>query len=175
MKFLFDYIPLILFFIVYRWQGIYAATSVLMLGYTLQIALLKLLGRPVTKTQWILCAAVLLFGGMTLLFRDDLFIKWKVSIVNWLFAFILLISQWIFKKNLIQQMLGKEIKLPERIWQRLNVAWAGFFASLGAVNLYIAYHFDQATWVNFKVFGVLGLTFIFAIGTAVYLAKHVKS
>jgi intracellular septation protein len=125
-------------------------------------------------------AVIVVFGGMTLLLRDDTFIKWKPTLVNWIFAVLLLGSQWVGRKPLIERMLNSQIDLPGPVWRRLNFSWGVFFLLMGALNVYVAFfyasHLDPQArtdiWVNFKVFGLLGLTLAFAIVQALFLARH---
>jgi len=122
--------------------------------------------------NWIFFALIAVFGGLTIFFHDDTFIKWKVTIINAFFAIALLISQYVFKKNIIKQFLSESLTLPEPIWIKLNIAWAVFFALCGALNLYVAFNFELDTWVNFKVFGLTGLTLAFAVGSIISLYKY---
>lgn len=172
MKQLFDFIPLLVFFALYKLYDIYVATGALMVVTVLQMAFIWFRHRKLEKTQWLTLLLILVFGGFTLLFHDDVFIKWKVTVINLLFAGALLISQWGFNKPLIKQMLGKELQLPDLIWRRVNLAWAGFFALCAALNTYIAFHLPQDVWVNFKVFGLLGMTLVFTLLTVFYLYRH---
>jgi intracellular septation protein len=119
-------------------------------------------------------ALLLVFGGMTLAFQDPVFIKWKPTLVNWLFTLAFILSPLFGGRFLIERMMGHAIKLPQVIWQKLNLAWSLFFALLGGLNLYVAYHYDEATWVNFKLFGLMGLTFAFIIAQSFYMARHIQ-
>ena len=112
------------------------------------------------------------FGGLTIFLQDDTFLKWKVTIVNLFFAVGLLVSQYVFKKNLIKQLMGEALELPDNIWNKLNLSWVGFFTFCGLLNVYIAFNFSQEVWVNFKVFGLMGMTFVFAIGSIMTLYKY---
>jgi intracellular septation protein len=117
---------------------------------------------------------ITVLGGATLIFHDDTFIKWKVSVVNWLFGIAFLGSQFIGKKPIIQRMMEASVELPQKIWTRLNLVWALFFISTGFLNLYVAYNYDLDTWVNFKMFGMLGLTFLFILAQALFIGRYVK-
>lgn len=172
MKQFLEFIPLVIFFAVYKMVDIYAATASLMVTTGLMLAYGYWKNRKVEKMQLITFIMVMFFGGLTLIMHDDLFIKWKVTVVYELFALALLVSQYWFKKPIIKQMLGKEIRLPDNIWNNLNIAWALFFALLGVVNIYIAFNLPQEVWVNFKVFGLLGITLVFTIISGVYLYKY---
>ena len=175
MKQFFDFIPLLVFFAVYKFYDIYTATAALMVVTVLQIAITWFTLRKLEKMHLITLAMVLVFGGFTLFFHDDAFIKWKVTVINLLFSAALLVSQFVLKKPLITQMLGKEMQLPDAIWSRVNLAWAGFFAVAAATNTYIAFHLPQEVWVNFKVFGLLGMTLLFTVATVFYLYRHLPA
>ena len=175
MKQFFDFIPLLVFFAVYKFYDIYTATAALMVVTVLQIAITWFTLRKLEKMHLITLAMVLVFGGFTLFFHDDAFIKWKVTVINLLFSAALLVSQFVLKKPLIKQMLGKEMQLPDAIWSRVNLAWAGFFAVAATTNTYIAFHLPQEVWVNFKVFGLLGMTLLFTVATVFYLYRHLPA
>ena len=175
MKQFLEFIPLIVFFAVYKMYDIYAATAALMVVTVLQIAITWFTLRKLEKMHLITLGMVLVFGGFTLFFHDDAFIKWKVTVINLLFSAALLVSQFVLKKPLIKQMLGKEMQLPDAIWSRVNLAWAGFFAVAAATNTYIAFHLPQEVWVNFKVFGLLGMTLLFTVATVFYLYRHLPA
>ena len=175
MKQFFDFIPLLVFFAVYKFYDIYTATAALMVVTVLQIAITWFTLRKLEKMHLITLAMVLVFSGFTLFFHDDAFIKWKVTVINLLFSAALLVSQFVLKKPLIKQMLGKEMQLPDAIWSRVNLAWAGFFAVAAATNTYIAFHLPQEVWVNFKVFGLLGMTLLFTVATVFYLYRHLPA
>lgn len=172
MHAIFEYLPLVIFFIFYKFGDIYWATGSLIITSALQILYYLIRKQPVPKRNWIFFGLIAVFGGLTIFFHDDAFLKWKVTIINSLFGITLLISERFFNKNLMKNMLGNGLTLPENIWQRLNVAWAAFFLLCGALNIYIAYNFSLETWVNFKVFGLMGLTFAFAIGSIFSLYKY---
>jgi intracellular septation protein len=175
MKQFLDFVPLIVFFAVYQYTGdMITATVVLIVVTTVQVAFMWLRYRKVEKVHLITLAAVLVFGGLTVYLRDDTFIMWKPTIVNWILAATLLGGHLLAGKNLIRKMLESSMKLPEAIWTRLNIAWAVFFAFTGLLNLYIAFNFSQETWVNFKVFGLLALTLGFAVIQILILSRHLK-
>jgi len=167
-----EYIPLVIFFIVYKFADIYWATGALIAASSLQIIYLFLTKQKVPTKTWVFFGLIAGFGGLTIFLQDDTFLKWKVTIINEFFALALLVSQYVFKKNLIQQLMGEALTLPEKVWAKLNLAWVTFFASCGLLNAYIAFNFSQEVWVNFKVFGLMGLTFVFAIGTIIALNKY---
>ncbi|KKD58932.1 intracellular septation protein A [Grimontia sp. AD028] len=171
MKQLLDFIPLIIFFALYRMYDIYTATGALIVATIIQVAITWVLYKKVEKMQIVTAVLVAVFGGMTLFFQDDNFIKWKVTIVYALFAIGLMVSQ-VLGKPLIKGMLGKEITLPDNVWRNINSAWVGFFAALAVLNVYVAYQMPLDVWVNFKVFGLLALTLVFTMVSGVYIYKH---
>ncbi|MGF1679835.1 septation protein A [Photobacterium minamisatsumaniensis] len=171
MKQLIEFIPLVLFFILYKTHDIYVATGALIVATAVQVALTWFLYKKVEKMQVITFLMVAVFGGLTIFLHDENFIKWKVTIVYAIFAFGLIISQLI-GKPLIRGMLGKEITLPEFAWRRINTAWALFFIVCAIVNVYIAFRLPLDVWVNFKVFGLLALTLIFTLATGGYIYHH---
>lgn len=172
MHAIFEYLPLVIFFIFYKFGDLYWATGSLIVTSALQILYYIIKREPVPKKNWILFALIAVFGGLTIFFHDDTFLKWKVTIINGIFAVVLLVSNLFFKKNLIRELMGEALELPAVIWNRLNTAWAVFFLFCAILNIYIAYNFSQETWVNFKVFGLMGLTFAFAILSIVMLYKY---
>jgi intracellular septation protein len=174
MKFLFDLFPVILFFVAFKLQGIYAATAVAIAASFAQIGWLWLRGRKIDNMLWVSLAIIVVFGGATLLLHDETFIKWKPTVLYWLFASVLSVSALVFRKNLIRAMLGEQIQLPEPAWSKLNFSWVGFFACMGFLNLYVAFNFPTDTWVNFKLFGGMGLMLAFVIGQGLFLAKYVE-
>jgi len=172
MHAIFEYLPLVIFFIFFKFGDLYWATGSLIVTSALQILYYIIKRKPIPKRNWIFFGLIAVFGGLTIFFHDDAFIKWKVTVINTIFAITLVISNHLFKKNLIKEMLGEGLTLPENIWTKLNLAWAIFFLFCGALNIYIAYNFELETWVNFKVFGLMGLTFVFAIGSIFSLYKY---
>ena len=172
MKQLLDFIPLIIFFAIYKMVDIYAATGSLIITTGLVLAYSYFKNGKAEKMQVITFLMVLIFGSMTLILHDDVFIKWKVTFIYALFAIVLLAGQFIFKQSIIKKMLGKELVLPDNIWNHLNIAWALFFIVLSLLNVYVAFNLPQAVWVNFKVFGLLGATLVFTVLSGLYLYKH---
>lgn len=172
MKQFAEFIPLIIFFVVYKTVDIYAATGALMAATCVQMLVQWLRHKTLEKMHLVTLVLVLGFGGMTLFFQDDAFIKWKVTAVNGLFALGLLVIRYGFGKNPIKQMLGKELSLPDAVWDKANLAWAGFFGFCGALNVYVAFSLPETWWVNFKVFGLLGLTLLFTLATVLYLYRQ---
>jgi intracellular septation protein len=203
MKFLFDLFPVILFFAMFKWgEGhpesaqalaqqflgglisggqasatqapIMLATALAILATIGQIAYLLLRKRKVDTMLWVSLVIITVFGGATIYFNNETFIKWKPTVLYWCFGAALLIGQTIFNKNLIRLMMQAQISLPDAVWQRLCLAWAGFFGLMGVVNLYVAFNFSTAAWVNFKLFGFTGLMFAFIIGQSLMLSKYLK-
>ncbi|HXH71957.1 MAG TPA: septation protein A [Mariprofundaceae bacterium] len=174
MKMLFDFFPVLLFFLAYKLYGIYTATAVLIAASAVQTAYHRLYYGRFERTHVITLVLVLLFGGATLLLHDEMFIKWKPSVINWLFGAVFLGTQLIGKKTAIEHMLGGKVTLPGFVWSRLNLAWALFFVALGFLNLYVAFNYPTDVWVDFKLFGLMGLTFAFIIAQSFYLARHIK-
>src|SRR5215470_16535095 len=174
MKFLFDLFPVVLFFVAFKLFDIYVATAVAIAATFLQIGWLKWRGRKVDAMMWVTLAIIVVFGGATLLLHDETFIKWKPTVLYWLFAAVLAGAELLFRKNLIRAALSGQVKLPDAVWGRLNWSWAAFFAFMGAANLYVAFNFSTDTWVNFKLFGGMGLMLVFVLIQAVFLARHVE-
>ena len=174
MKFLFDIFPVILFFAAYKFFGIYTATAVAIAATAVQIGWVWFRHRKVDNMQWISLALIAVFGGATLLLRDETFIKWKPTVLYWLFSIVLLVSELAFHKNLIRAMMEKQVSAPDTVWKKLLAGWIGFFAVMGVINLYVAYGYSTDTWVNFKLFGGIGLMVVFVIAQAVILAPHMK-
>ena len=188
MKQLLDFIPLILFFIVYKmdpWMislgstefelgGPFSATLVLMITSVLVYGGLFLKTRKLEKSHAVTLVAVVIFGGMTLAFNDEAFLKWKAPIVNWVFAAAFLGSQFIGEKTLLERMMGHALQVPQDIWLKMNISWVIFFILLGFANLFVAFTFHEI-WVDFKVFGSLILTFLFVIGQFLLISKHIQT
>lgn len=173
MKLLFDLFPVILFFVAYKLADLYVATAVAIVATLVQIGWLRLRGKAVETMQWASLAIIIVFGGMTLLFQDETFIKWKPTVLYGLFCVGILGYRVLSGQNAIRKLMGSQVQLPDLAWDRLNVAWAVFFAAMGAANLAVAYGFSTDTWVNFKLFGTLGLTFVFVIGQAFYMSRFI--
>ncbi len=174
MKFLFDLFPVILFFAAFKLFGIFAATAVAIAATVLQIGWVWLRHRKVEPMQWVSLAIIGVFGGATLLLHNETFIKWKPTVLYWLFAAVLIISVLGWRKNLIRAMMDKQVTLPDALWGKLNAAWAAFFAVMGVVNLYVAYQFSTDTWVNFKLFGSMGLMLVFIVAQSIWLSRHMQ-
>lgn len=172
MKFFFDLFPVILFFAAFKFFGIYVATATAIIATILQICWVKYKHGKVDSMLIASGVIIVVFGGATLLLHDETFIKWKPTVLYWLFAIGLISANLIFKKNLIRDLMEKQISMPDSIWNKLNLAWALFFAGLGVLNLYIAFNFSTDIWVNFKLFGTIVLMFAFVIGQSLLLSKY---
>ncbi|NTU59882.1 MAG: septation protein A [Deltaproteobacteria bacterium] len=174
MKLLFDLFPIALFFGAYKLKGIFVATGVAIAASVALILWSFLRKRRVETMQWVSLAVIAVFGGATLVLHDETYIKWKPTVLYWLFAAVLLGSATFFKKNLIAAMMSSQLTLPEPVWQKLNLSWAGFFAVLGGLNLYVAMHYPTNTWVNFKLFGTTGLMLVFALLQGLAVARYAE-
>lgn len=203
MKFLFDLFPVILFFIVFKWgEGnaeaaqsfgqqflaglvsggevtlsqapILLATAIAIIATVVQIGYLFASRKKVDGTLWLSLGIIVFFGGATIYFHNESFIKWKPTVLYWCFAAALLFSQIFLKKNLIRTMMEKQMTMPDGVWHRVNLSWVAFFMTMGLINLYVAFNFSTAVWVNFKMFGGMGLMFIFIIAQSMVLSKHMK-
>ncbi|QGZ61507.1 septation protein A [Paraburkholderia acidisoli] len=174
MKFLFDLFPIILFFVAFKVWGIFTATAVAIVATLLQIAWVAFRHRKVDPMLWLSLGIVVVFGGATLMLHDETFIKWKPTVLYWAFSIVLLVSQLAFGKNLIEAMMGKQISLPTRIWTQLNFVWSIFFALLGILNLFVAFHFSTDAWVDFKLFGATGILVVFIVGQSLWLSRYMK-
>jgi intracellular septation protein len=173
MKFLFDLFPVILFFVAFKLFGIYTATAVAIAATFVQIGWVWYRRRKVDNMLWVSLGVIVVFGGATLLLHDETFIKWKPTVLYWLFGAALLIADLGFRRNLIRAMMEKQMALPDAVWRKLLLSWVGFFAMMGALNLYVAFNFSTDAWVNFKLFGGMGLMLGFVLLQALVLAKHV--
>ena len=174
MKLLLDFFPIILFFVAYKVWGIYAATGVAIAATVVQLAYMRIKTGKTEPMQWVSLAIIVVFGGATLLAHNENFIKWKPTVLYWVMGTVLLIGQLVFNKNFIRTLMGTQIQLPDPVWKNLNWGWTGFFAVMGALNVWVAFNFDTDTWVNFKLFGGMGLMIVFVIAQAIYLSRHVK-
>ncbi|KAA6184667.1 septation protein A [Thiohalocapsa marina] len=216
MKFLIDFFPVILFFVAYKLYGIYAATVVAIAASAAQVAWFRLRHKRTERMHLVTLGLLTVFGGLTLALRDPIFVMWKPTLVNWLFGAAFLGSQFIGERTLVERMMSQAVDVPQGIWRRLNLAWAGFFAFSGLVNLYVVYFWSgffqakqdlvaatgapevdlsqcaslytgavktlcdtasasEAVWVNFKLFGMMGLTALFVIAQAFYIARHIRN
>jgi intracellular septation protein len=174
MKMLFDVFPVVLFFVAFKFYGIYVATAVAMAATVAQVGWLWLRGRKIDNMLWVSFAVITVFGGATLALENETFIKWKPTVLYWLFGAILMIASAFFRKNLVRAMMQSQVTLPEEVWTRVNASWIAFFVAMGALNLYVAYSYSTDAWVNFKLFGGIGLMIAFVLIQALMLAKHVQ-
>ena len=176
MKLLFDLFPVILFFAAFKLGDIYIATAVAIIATFAQIGWVWFKHRKVDTMLWVSLGIIAVMGGLTLLLHDETFIKWKPTILYWFFALALGTSKLLLKKNLIRTLLAEQLTLPENIWQRLNWSWFGFFLFMGFANLAVAFAFGLSTdtWVNFKLFGGMGLMLLFVIAQGLLLSKYVE-
>jgi intracellular septation protein len=174
MKFLFDLFPVILFFAVFKLYGIYPATAVAIAATFMQIGWVWFKRRKVEPMLWVSLGVITVFGGATLLLQNEVFIKWKPTVLYWLFAAALAFAALVFKKNLIRAMMEKQMSLPEPLWGRVLLSWIAFFSVMGILNLYVAFNYSTDTWVNFKLFGGMGLMLAFVLGQAIMLARHIQ-
>ena len=172
-KWLFDLLPVILFFAAFKLADIYIATAVAIAASVLQIGWLLARKRPVDTMQWVGLIIIVVFGGMTLLLRDESFIKWKPTLLYWSFA-IALGGAGLLGKSPLKQLMGHQMQLPDAIWRRLNLIWCAFFALMGIINLWVAWQFNTDAWVNFKLFGTTGATIVFIIAQGFYLSAHLQ-
>ncbi len=200
MKQLFDFFPILLFFIIYKFfldlpdefilsvnnlfpfmnmqpgeskHAIYLATLTAIVATLVQVALTAIVTKRVEKMHLITLLLLLVFGGATLYLKDPVFIKWKPTAINWLFAAVFFGSQFIGKKPLVQRMMGHALEIDDpQVWKKLNLAWIGFFIFSGITNILVAFNFSEEIWVDFKLFGLMGLTLIFVIGQSFYLARY---
>lgn len=198
VKILFDLFPIILFFGAYQFgsshpevatawlsvigitlesaakPGVYLATVIAIAATVLQIGWAWFKYRKIDAMLWVSFVLIAVFGGATLFLQDETFIKWKPTVLYWLFALSLGLAPMLFERNLIRLMMEKNVALPDPIWTRLNLAWAAFFTVMGVVNLWVAMNYSTDAWVNFKMFGSLGMMLVFIIGQTIYLSRHIK-
>ncbi|MFT6113639.1 MAG: intracellular septation protein [Glaciecola sp.] len=198
MKLLIDFLPIVIFFIVYKFApesieaispflnanqiqqltdmpAIILATAVLIPASMLQILYTKISTGKVETMHLVTLALVVTMGGATVIFQDKTFIQWKPTVVNWLFAAAFFGSRFVGEKTILQRMMGQNLTLPIPAWQNLNYAWVAFFTFSGITNLYVAYNFSEDTWVNFKLFGLLGLTILFIVAQSFYLYRFMNT
>ncbi len=201
MKILLDFLPILLFFATFKyaeahqeWAAAFAtehlgflvaggqvgtteapvllSTVVVIIASLAQVAWLKARGKKVDLMLWISLALVVVLGGLTVWLHSETFIKWKPTGLYWAMGLSFLISQFVFRRNLLKLMLGEQLQLPEQVWTRLSLAWAGFFAFMGVLNLWVAFNFSTSTWVNFKLFGGIGLMLLFTLAQGLYISRH---
>ena len=176
MKLLLYFFPIVIFFVLYKMtENIILATAILIPATIIQVGFTWFKNKTVEKMHLISLALVILLGGATVLMGDGDFIKWKPTIVNGLFAIVFFGSQFIGEKNIIQRMMGDKLKLPFKVWRTLNLAWVGFFIISGLANIYVAFSYSEEIWVDFKLFGLLGMTLVFIILQGIYLSSHLQN
>lgn len=173
MKILTDFLPILLFFIAYKMFDIYVATGVAIAATFLHVAFTWLKTRQVATMQLVTLAILVVFGGLTLYLHNEQFIKWKPTVINWIFGVAFLGSQFVGEKTVVERLMSAQITLPDQIWRRLNLSWVAFFLIMGGANLFVMYNFDRDTWVNFKLFGMLGMTMVFLVVQSLYLSRHI--
>ncbi|MBE0493903.1 MAG: septation protein A [Thiomicrospira sp.] len=175
MKLLFDLFPVFLFFIAYKMYDIYIATGVIIVATIIQVSYLYARHRRVEKIHLITLGLIVILGGATLLLQDERFIAWKPTIVNWGFALVFLASHYVMgNKPIVRRMMEAMIELPDQIWVRLSYLWVGFFVFSGLINLWVYYNFSLDAWVNFKLFGLMGLTFAFILLQGLYISRYTQ-
>lgn len=172
MKLLFDMFPVILFFIAYKTMDLFVATGVAMAAVIAQMAYLWIRGKKPDMMNWIACGMIIILGSATLLFRNELFIKWKPTVVYAIIGLVFLGSHWFTEKPVVRRLMEKQLHLAPALWNKLNIAWVVFLFTMAIINIAVVYCCDTNTWVNFKLFGTLILTIVFLIGQGVWLSRH---
>ena len=175
MKLLLDFFPSILFFVAFKFAGIYVATAVAIVATVAQIAWLRYSTGKVEPMQWVSLGVIVLFGGATIVAHNETFIKWKPTVLYWLMGSALFVGQVFFKKNFLKSLMGSQLQLPDAAWRVTTWSWTAFFAVMGLVNRWVAFNFDTDTWVNFKLFGGMGLMLLFVLAQALYLGRYMKT
>jgi len=173
MKFLFDLFPVALFFVAIQIWDIFVATAVAIAASCAQVGWLALRKKRIEPMLWASLAIIVVFGGLTLYLRDKTFILWKPTVLYWLFGSVLAGSAFL-GRNLIRALLSEQMQLPALVWRRLNWSWVGFFAFMGAANLYVAFNYSEKIWATFKLFGGMGLVLLFVVGQALALARYAE-
>jgi intracellular septation protein len=175
MKLLLDFFPIVLFFGAFKIWGIFVATTVAIVATLLQLAWMRYRTGRTEPMQWLSLGVIVLFGGATLIAQDETFIKWKPTVLYWAMGGALLVGQVFFRRNWLQSLMKNQMALPDHAWGVMLWSWCGFFALMGALNLWVAYHFDTDTWVNFKLFGGMGLMLVFVLAQAMYLGRYMDT
>jgi intracellular septation protein len=173
IKQLIEFFPILLFFIAFKFYDIYVATAVVIAATILQVAFSWFKFRKVETMQWITLILVVVMGGLTLILHDEQFVKWKLSIIEWLFGGAFLGSQFIGKKTFIERMMSAQMTLPSKVWKTLNLCWAGFFISVGCLNVYVMFNYNTDDWVTFKTFIVPALMAIFVVLQMLFIYKYI--
>ena len=174
MKTVVDLLPVLLFFLSYKFYDIYVATVASILTAVVLALWCWLKYRRIEMKNLITLVVLVVFGSATILLKDPIFIKWKTTVVTWLMGTVFLGSHFVGKKPLVQRLIGGSLELTDNVARKLNVAWACYFLAIGGLNLFVAYNFDTNTWVNFKLFGVAGMTLLFAVGQSIFIVKTQK-
>jgi intracellular septation protein len=174
-KLLVDFFPILLFFAAFKFAGIYVATGVAIVATFVQIAYLRHTTGKVEPMQWVSLGVIVLFGGATIALHNETFIKWKPTVLYWLMGGTLLVGHVFFRRNLVKSLMGSQLELADPVWRVVNWSWIVFFAAMGAINLWVAFHYSTETWVDFKLFGGMGLMVLFVLGQALYLGRHMKA
>lgn len=172
MKQLLEFIPVLLFFITYKFYDIYTATGVVIVATIIQVTITWFKYKKVEPMQWITLGLIVSMGGLTIYLQDEQFIKWKLTIIEWLFGAAFLGSQFFAKKTFVERMMGASIELPAKVWKILNLFWAAFFISVGFINIYVMQNYNTDDWVTFKTFGVPALMLIFIFIQMIFIYKH---
>ncbi len=175
MKLLIDFLPIVVFFVAFKLFDIWVATGVAIAATVAQIAWVRWSSGKVEPMHWLSLGVIVVFGGATLLAHNEDFIKWKPTVLYWLMGGVLAAGQLVFRKNLLKSLMGAQMTLPDAAWRVMNWSWVGFFAAMGAINLWVAFNFETDTWVNFKLFGGLGLMLAFVLAQAAYLSRFMKA
>lgn len=175
MKLLFDLFPVILFFIAFKFYDLFVATGVAMAAVVVQLLALWIRGKKPDMMNWIACGMILVLGSATLFFRNEMFIKWKPTVVYGILGLIFIMSHWFSAKPVVQRLMEAHIALPKKTWTQLNIAWVGFFFTMAVTNIAVVYCCDTNTWVNFKLFGTLILTLAFLIGQGIWISRHIPT
>jgi intracellular septation protein len=175
MQLLIEFLPIALFFAAYKFADLYVATGVLIVAVIIQTAVQWIRQRKLNIMMIASAVLVLIFGGLTLWLHDATFIKWKPTILYLLFAAGFVFSQFIGKQCMVERLMGENFKLETKMWHRLNMVWAAFFVVLAALNLAVAYNFSESTWVNFKLFGLMGLMVVFVFAQAIWLSPNIPN
>jgi intracellular septation protein len=173
MKFLYTFLPVLLFFVSYKLWNIYAATVIAIITYAIQVFLFWFKHHKLEKIQMITLLILISLGTATLILHNPMFIKWKPTVIEWIFAIIFLGSQLVGKKPIIQSMMDNKINVPDFVWKRLNFSWGIFFLIMGTLNIYVIYHYSTNAWVNFKLFSMFGSTLLLVIIQTAYLSRYV--
>ena len=171
MKLLLDFFPILLFFGAFKIWGIFVATTVAIVATLLQLAWMRYSTGRTEPMQWLSLGVIVVFGGATLIAQDETFIKWKPTVLYWAMGGALLVGQVFFRRNWLQSLMTSQMALPDHAWRVMLWSWCGFFAVMGVLNIWVAYHFDTDTWVNFKLFGGMGLMLVFVLAQAMYLGR----